>query len=313
MHLRFTFAVVLSLFCAQATLTASTSYNPGTPTIVPGSGSPITGAVGGATFDSGGANPTYTSGMWTEDFTGTNTTTGEQIVCTVGVGLTVAEQAQTCGNPGPGSAANIGVNDNVNSSNVVTGQPTGTLPTGTTDYIEDDGDPTYGAPVSVTMNLTPGQSYQLSFYQASNEEDGNDKAYSDSWQVYMITGASPAGEYICPTGICTTAVDPGGIQPVFTSTAMVNTGNEETPWQLQTYTFVATQATEILEFVTDAVGTAGFQPPLLDLAAVTTTQLTGAPEPGTWVLTVLGIGLVFGAGKLRRRSTSASFKRVQNG
>jgi hypothetical protein len=294
MHLRFTLAVVLSLF-AQAALTASTAYNFASPT--------LSTNVGGATFDSGGANPTYTSGVWTENFTGTNTGTSEQIVCTVGIGLTAAQQANTCGNPGPGSAAHIGVATNVNPvNNAVVGQPlnSAALPAGTNFYAEDDGDPTYGAPISTQMTgLTVGATYQLSFWQASNEEDGNDKAYSDTWEVFVMPGAS-AGEYICPTGICTTAVDPGGIQPVFTSAAMTNPGNAETPWQLQTFNFVATQANEILEFVTDAVGTAGFQPPILDLAAVTTTQVV-APEPGTWVLMVLGIGLVFGASKLRRK------------
>jgi len=295
---RFTFAALLTLFCAQATLTASTLYTLSTPTLSAG-----TTAVGGATFDSGTASPTYTSGMWTEDFSGTNTSTGEQIVCTVGLGLTTDEQKETCGNAGPGSAAHIGVDEDA-----TTGQPSNSsiLPNGTSYYVEDDGDPAYGAPVSTLMNLIVGDSYQLSFYQASNEEDGNDKAYSDSWLVYILPGVT-AGEYICPTGICSTPVDPGSVAPVFTSTPMANPGASETPWELQTYTFKATNVNEILEFVTDAVGTSGFQPPLLDLAAVTTN--VASPEPGTWLLTILGIGLVFAAGKLRRRSGSA-YKRV---
>jgi hypothetical protein len=287
MNLRATLVVLLCAFGAQATLTASTSYSFGTNTNV--------------TFDSGTVNPTYTAGVWTEDFNGTNTTTTEQIVCVVG--MTVANETNTCGNPGPGNAAHIGITTG--------GQPgSSALPTGTTNYAEIDGDPSYGAPVSTNMTgLTIGATYQVSFYQASNEEDGNFKAYNDNWNVYILPGAA-AGAYICP--VCATPVNPDPTDLVFTSSVMANAGSVTTPWQLQTFQFTATSATEILEFVTNAVAvTAGaFEPPLFDLAAVTTAQV--APEPGTWVLMLLGGGLVLAGTRLRKRPSTEN-KRAKRG
>jgi hypothetical protein len=275
---RATFVVLAALLGGQATLTASTSYSFGAATNV--------------TFDSGGASPTYTAGVWTENFTGTNTTTTEQIVCVVG--MTVPDETNTCGNPGPGNAAHIGITTG--------GQPgnSSILPTGTTQYAEIDGDPAYGAPISTDMTgLVVGAIYQISFYQASNEEDGNDKAYNDNWNVYILPGAA-AGVYICP--VCATPVNPDPTDLVYTSSVMANAGSVATPWQLQTFTFTATSATEILEFVTNAVAvTAGaFEPPLFDLAGVSV-----SPEPGTWVLTLLGAGLVFGGSRLRKRTSTA--------
>jgi hypothetical protein len=275
MNLRVTLVVLLCAIGAQATLNASTSYSFGAPTNI--------------SFAS--ETTPYSAGVWTENYTG-GTGTTEQIVCVVG--LTVADETNTCGNPGPGTSQHIGI--------TTAGQPgnSSILPIGTTNYAEIDGDPAYGAPISTAMTgLTIGATYQVSFYQASNEEDGNDKAYNDNWNVYVIPGAA-TGTYICP--VCSTPVNPLPADLAFTSTVMANAGSVTTPWQLQTFTFKATSATEILEFVTDAVAvTAGaFEPPFFDLADVTTAQV--APEPSTWVLTLLGAGFVFAASKLRKRA-----------
>jgi hypothetical protein len=293
MNLRVTHVVLLALVCAQATLTASTSYS--------------FGSTNQITFDSAGASPTYTRGVWTENFTGTNTTTTEQIVCVVG--LTVANETDTCGSPGPGTAQSISITKGGQPGNSVI------LPSGTTNYAEVDGDPNYGAPISTQMTgLTINATYQVSFFEASNEEDGNNKVYSDNWLVYVIPGTT--GSYICLSTVCNSnspgfpAVNPPvGATLAFTSSTMSNPGASSTPWVQQTFTFQATAATEVLEFVTQAVGSAGFAPPFFDLAAVTTSQVT--PEPGTWVLMLLGSGLLFAGYRLRRRSSPA-YKRVLN-
>jgi PEP-CTERM motif len=267
--------VLLTLICAQATLTANPTYS------------------FGPTIDTSFATNAYTAGVWTEVFTGGAGTT-EQIVCMVG--LTVADETNTCGNPGPGSSAHISI--------TTAGQPgnSAILPSGTTNYLEADGDPAWGAPVwtNVTGLIVGGQ-YQLSFYQASNEENGNDKAYSDSWKVYLIPGAA-TGSYICL--VCATPVDPLPGDLAFTSQVMLNAGSVTTPWQLESFTFKATNTSEILEFVTNAVGTAPFAPPFFNLAGVSST-LTQTPEPTTWALTILGIGAAFAARKLRRRSSAS--------
>jgi hypothetical protein len=271
--------VVLTLFCAHSTLSANTTYDFGGTTNV--------------SFATTSYTVAGTLASWTEAYTGGAGTT-EQIDCLVAV-LNITD---TCGSPGPGSSKHIGIPSAPSNS--------GILPAGTTNYVEVDGDPTWGAPAWTTMTgLTVGGEYEISFYQASNEENGNNKIYDDSWQVYLIPGAA-SGSYICP--VCATPVNPLPGDLAFTSPAMHNTGAVSTPWQLETFVFTATSATEILEFVTDAVATTAgaFQPPLLDLAGVSSQAV---PEAGTWALTIIGVGLVFAGSRLRRRRSPA-FKRV---
>jgi PEP-CTERM motif len=275
MHLRSTLAALLIL-CAQAA-TANTTYT--------------FGAATNASLDSN--LPVYTAGVWTE----ITNNTSEQIDCMV----VMANITDTCGSPGPGSSQHIGIPS----------APTNTaiLPTGTTTYLEVDGDPTWGAPVSTDMTgLIVGQEYSVSFYMATNEENGNNKAYDDYWQVYAIPGTG-VGPYICP--VCSTPVNPVPADLVFTSDEQVNLGARSTPWAYESFLFTASSVNEILEFVTDAIAVnpGAFQPPFLDLAAVTSQV---APEPGTWVMTILGVGLVLIGSRFRRRNSgsSAAYKRV---
>ncbi len=282
----------LALVCAQATLTANATYSLGANTNV--------------SFDSN--SPTYESGSWTEAFTG-GAGTGEQIVCAVANASTSNVCGAVGGGTGPGNAGDISIPS----------APANASITGASSYIMIDGDPAYGAPVYTDLTgataLVVGQEYQLSFYQASSEENGNDKAYDDSWQVYLIPGTG-AGPYICP--VCATVVNPDPTDLAYTSPTMVNTpvgGNPvSTGWELETYTFVAKSTSYVLEFVTDAVavGVGGngtppsFSPPMLDLAEVSTSSV---PEPGTWGLAILGVALVFAGTRLRRRSSSG-YKRI---
>lgn len=291
MNLRFTLVVPLALLCGQATLTADTTYSLGANTNV--------------SFDSN--TPTYESGAWNEAYTG-GAGTGEQIVCAVANASTSNVCGAVGGGSGPGNANDISI----------PAAPANASITGASSYIMIDGDPDYGAPVYTALTgataLVVGQEYQLSFYQASSEEDGNDKAYDDRWQVYLIPGTG-AGPYICP--VCATVVNPDPTDLAYSSPVMVNTpvgGNPvSTGWELETYDFVATSTNYILEFVTDAVavGVGGngtppsFSPPMLDLAGVSTSMI---PEPGTLALAILGAGLVFVGTRLRRRSSS-SYKR----
>ena len=280
---RVTLVALAALVGGQATLTATTSYSFGTPP------SPISlGSEG------------YVAGVWTEDFTGGNPGTTQQIDCVVGLTIT----AQICGAPGPGTSVNI------NLPNAPGNQ--GILPTGTTNYLVVDGDNRYGAPVSTSMTgLIVGATYQVTFYQASTEETGNNQADNDNWDVFVIPGTTGA-EYICPT--CATPVDPGGILPAYTSTVINNPGGPtSTNWEKEQFTFKASQTTEILEFVTYAVtAVAGgtVEPPFLTLTGVTSDLV--APEPATWVLTLLGAGLVVAGSRLRRRPSTA-YQRVKRG
>jgi hypothetical protein len=222
--------------------------------------------------------PSPYNGVWTENDGGTYAST-EQIVCVVAL----TNITNTCGDPGPGSAQYISIPS----------APSGT-PGSVTNYLEDDGDPQYGAPVSTNITgLTSGDTYEISFYQASNEEDGNDVAYDDSWQVYIIPGSNN-GTYT-----------PSNTDLVYTSPAMDNAGAVSTPWEQEAFTFVANATSYTLEFVTHVTQPNGdpvttYEPPFLDLAAVESQAAT--PEPGTWFTGAIGVGLLFIAVLLRRRA-----------
>jgi|GEM_PF-2073249 hypothetical protein len=262
----FRFAMPLLALASASAVFATTSYSFGTNTQI--------------AFASG--SPAYTAGVWTENYTGGAGTT-EQIVCVVG--LLSADISNTCGNPGPGSSQHVSIPAQPGNSSI--------LPGSVTNYVEVDGDPTWGAPISTTMSgLTIGGQYQISFYQASNEENGNDKEYLDNWKVYIIPGAGQ-GTYTPSAG-----------DLAYTTDQMDNKGAQATPWEFESFTFVATAVSETLEFVTNVAAPPGhsvtpYQPPFLDLAGV---QLDPAPEPGTWVLAGTGAALMLAGRALRRRT-----------
>lgn len=306
MNFRSALVVSLALLGAQTTLTASTSYGFGT---IPTTPNPPNNGVGVSL-----GNENYLAGVWTETnvngvtTTANNGNTDENIVCIV----TLAGTTNVCGNPGPNGAASISI----------PAAPTNTAPltgAGVTNYLLTDGDPQWGAPVWTQLNgLVSGDGYQISFYQAANEEDGNSHAYDDSWLAYLLPTSDTTGTYICPQAYCsdnggTVTAAPGGSTLAFngntSTTLMADTAGGTIGWEQETFTFVATATTQVLEFVTnvaasgtDAVLGAGttFEPPLLALADVTLTD-NSVPEPGTWTLTLLGAGLVFAGSRLRRR------------
>jgi hypothetical protein len=112
--------------------------------------------------------------------------------------------------------------------------------------------------------------------------------------------SSGPGTYICPDA---------GTYTDITSQPMANPGETTTAWQLQTYTLFVTQS--VVQNGTENTAE-GFDPPLPDLASVTLAQI---PAPLTWVLAILGAGIVCTATMLRRRGgkNSAAFKRVKQG
>jgi hypothetical protein len=176
-----------------------------------------------------------------------------------------------------------------------------------------DGDPQWGAPVSVDLTgLTDNDTYTVSFYQAATEETSNPEiAYDDNWEAYLLPTSDTSGVYICPQAYCTdnsgTKIAAPAGSSLYQSPEMDDTAGGSTAWELESFTFVATATSQVLEFVTNVESSTGtvlgagttFQPPMLGLADVTLTSV--APEPGTWALTILGVGFVFAGSRLRRR------------
>ncbi|HUP04855.1 MAG TPA: hypothetical protein VMU19_12755 [Bryobacteraceae bacterium] len=142
-------------------------------------------------------------------------------------------------------------------------------------FIISDSDYLTSAIFQTINGLTPGASYQLSFYQALAQDSQpvtQPGAVSAYWQVALGAGTQ-------------------------TSTQMYADGSIPTVsnWQAQTMTFVASSASEVLSFL--AVGT-GVPP----MAALDGVSLTETPEPAAfWMLGAGGLLLARRLMVLRRR------------
>jgi hypothetical protein len=141
-------------------------------------------------------------------------------------------------------------------------------PPGGGNYIGDDGDPFYRAPLFQTITgLTPGGQYLLTFYQASDQQGGFSSPTTDYWQVSL--GSS-----------------------TLNSAAIVQSGGTFSGWIPQSLTFTATSSSELLNFL--SIGPGGV-PPVVLLANVSLSQV---PEPSVLIPLAGLVGLL--AYRLRR-------------
>ncbi|MQA18541.1 PEP-CTERM sorting domain-containing protein [Rugamonas rivuli] len=131
------------------------------------------------------------------------------------------------------------------------------------------------APLQQTVHgLVAGQQYNLTFYWAGAQQSGFDGATTEQWQVSLGNQTQ--------------------------STAIKNNVNHGfTGWQKETFTFTASGATEVLSFL--AVGTPAGVPPFSLLDGV---SMVAVPEPQTWGMLGLGLGLV-GFAARRRKAKAA--------
>jgi hypothetical protein len=140
-------------------------------------------------------------------------------------------------------------------------------------FVEADGDPSYSGAISQAINgLIAGQSYKVTFYQAAGQQAGFTGPTTEQWAVSLGGDTQTSSTF---------------------SLAQAATGD----WQKQTMTFKATGASEVLSFL--AQGTPNGAPPISFLDGVSLTA--AVPEPATWSLMIVGLGLMGGA--LRRRRT----------
>lgn len=140
----------------------------------------------------------------------------------------------------------------------------------------------YESPIQQMINgLTAGQSYTLSFYQASGQQRGQNffGATTEQWQVSFGSDT----QY---------------------STLMNTPSHGSIGWNLQTMTFTASSASELLQFV--ALGGPNGVPPMVLLDGVSLnpgnpSSQGSVPEPTTAALIGLGLLALPIAAKLRRR------------
>ena len=129
-----------------------------------------------------------------------------------------------------------------------------------------DGDARYTSVLSQSVaGLNVGQTYILQFYQAASQQIGLSGATTEQWQVSL--------------GGSTAQISP-----------LQNTASKSaSPWQQVTLSFVASAASEVLQFV--ALGTPAGEPPVCLLGDVSLNASTAAvPEPAT--LALVGGGLL---------------------
>lgn len=170
-----------------------------------------------------------------------------------------------------------GTIDDGYNGNALYGPMSATSPDGG-NFVAADGDPSYSAPFSQTINgLTPGQSYLLTFYQAAGQQVGLSGATTEYFQVTLGT-------------------------ETINSTVMDNPSEGFTAWNQQDLIFVAASPSEVLTFL--SVGTPSGAPPIGLLDGVSLAQT--APEPSGIALLGSGVlGII--ALRRRRRKRTGSF------
>ena len=177
--------------------------------------------------------------------------------------------------------------------------------------VEADGNPTFESGFNFAISgLTPGQTYTLTFYQASGQQTGFSGATTEQWIVSLGTGSFTACNGCGP-------FDPtfGSNQSTYASTdplaSIATTTLMHTPdmgmvdWNFVSVDLTADASDQFLSFLAwGNNGTTVNLPPMVFLTGVNSAPgLT--PEPASLVLFAAGL-LGLGAGRLRRPAKRAA-------
>jgi hypothetical protein len=176
-----------------------------------------------------------------------------------------------------------------------------TLPIGPYNMVEADGNPAFESGFNYALTgLTPGQTYTLSFYQASGQQTGFLGDTTEQWIVSLGT----AGLDVCPGCL-------GGGNSFYSNSdptaSVVATNLMSTPsqgmvdWQFVSVDLTADSPNQLLSFLAwGNNGNTANLPPMLFLTAVNAPNVLDAvPEPAT--LTLLGSALLAGFAKVRQQ------------
>jgi hypothetical protein len=159
-------------------------------------------------------------------------------------------------------------------------------------FLATDGSFGLGTLTQTLTGLTVGDTYNLSFYQATNELSGNAGATEGQWEVTIGGSLTATNSVTLPnattwspfTTYVVTSPDDQWTTPLMT----IPSG-----WEFESYNFVANASSELLGFL--GLGAPLGAPPLVLLDGVAVTQVVGttgtspAPEPTS--VSLLGAGL----------------------
>jgi hypothetical protein len=137
-------------------------------------------------------------------------------------------------------------------------------------FVALDGSATYRSAIMQTIgNLTVGDTYYVTFFQAGAQQNGSTGPTTEQFAVSL--GSSTAY-----------------------STLMNDVQGGFVPWEKQTLAFVATSTSEVLSFL--ALGTPNGEPPVVLLDDVS----MSVPEPGTVAMLAAGVlGLMVARRRMR--------------
>jgi len=203
------------------------------------------------------------------------------------------------------------------STNQLTNSPTGG------NFLVADGS-YLNRPVEQTIvGLTPGQTYDLSFYWAAGQQAGFDGDTKEAWVVCLgtcsyttkpgfdealafydadIGNTDPSDPRLNDLGNYDPLLLANGTDQIFKTSVVTTPSHGFTPWRYETFTFTATSSTATLSLL--AYGTPVGQPPFSLIDGISIDTSTPVPEPTTWAMMLLGFGLVGGVMRTRRRSFS---------
>lgn len=159
-------------------------------------------------------------------------------------------------------------------------------------YIAADGAFETAAIHQQLSGLTVGASYVVTFAYAGAQQAGFDGPTTEGWAVNLGTTILQDGDRRANTLPSTTQITGGNI-----GGDLANVNHGFTGWRTASFTFTAQSANDFLSFL--AIGTPDGLPPFALLDGVTASA--AVPEPSTWMMLIVGFGLVGVAA--RRRST----------